>query len=93
MEERTEELERRNDELRKEIAERNNAQSMLARSEQRFKSAFDSAAIGMILVHESRTMFQVNQAFCNMLGYSQEDMLARNMREFRHPDDRDVGMY
>ena len=93
VEERTEELERRNDELRKEIAERTTAQSMLAQSEQRFKSAFESAAIGMILVHESRTMFQVNQAFCNMLGYSQGDMLGRNMREFTHPDDRDVGMY
>jgi len=60
----------------------------LPESDERFGSAFRHAPIGMALVDLSGQPFQVNRAYCEMLGYSEEEMLARSLPEFTHPDDR-----
>ena len=90
---RTDELQRRNLELSNEIAERTHTQNRLLQSEQRFKSAFESAAIGMILINENRSLFHVNQAFADMLGYLPTELSGATIRELTHPDDREAGLY
>ena len=90
---RTEELQRRNLELSNQIAERTQTENRLLQSEQRFKSAFESAAIGMILINENRSLFHVNQAFADMLGYQLESLAGTTIRELTHPDDREAGLY
>jgi PAS domain S-box-containing protein len=54
---------------------RANGSSRLQR--QQMAGAFEQAAIGMALLGTDHQCQQVNQAFCDMLGYSREELLAR----------------
>jgi diguanylate cyclase (GGDEF)-like protein/PAS domain S-box-containing protein len=93
VEQRTDELQRRNQELLDEVAERAVAEQALLASEQRFKSAFDSAAIGMIIVNEARQIQHANQAFSDMLGYTPETVVGMALRDLSHLEDRETGLY
>ena len=52
-----------------------------------FTSAFENAAIGMALVGVDFCGLRVNKAFCQMLGYSEAEMLASSAGSLTHPDD------
>jgi diguanylate cyclase (GGDEF)-like protein/PAS domain S-box-containing protein len=62
----------------------------LAESEARFRSAFDYAAIGMALVSTDGKWLQVNRALCNIVGYSEAEMLATDFQSLTHTDDVDM---
>jgi diguanylate cyclase (GGDEF)-like protein/PAS domain S-box-containing protein len=53
----------------------------------RFRSAFDNAAIGMALVSTEGRWLQVNRSLCQILGYSEKEMLATDFLAVTHPDD------
>jgi len=61
----------------------------LEESRQTFKNAFDYSAIGIALVSMEGRWLDVNQAVCNMLGYTKEELLERTFQEITHPDDLD----
>ncbi|MGC1176151.1 PAS domain S-box protein [Polaromonas sp.] len=56
-------------------------------SDQLFTSAFEHSSIGMALVGIDSNRLRVNSAFCQMLGYSEAEMLARSVKDITHPDD------
>lgn len=58
----------------------------LRESEERFRSAFDHAA-GMALVAPDGRWIQANRSLCEMLGYSEDELLAGNFQLITHPDD------
>jgi len=58
----------------------------LGESEERFRLAFNHAA-GMALVAPDGQWIQVNRSLCEMLGYSEEELLSGNFRLITHPDD------
>lgn len=55
--------------------------------EHQFTSAFEYSAIGMALIAPDSRRLRVNRAFCNMLGYTEQEMLARTVHDIVHPDD------
>jgi PAS domain S-box-containing protein len=55
--------------------------------EKEFTSAFVNAAIGMALIATDSRRLRVNKAYCLMLGYSEAEMLSRNVYDITHPDD------
>jgi PAS domain S-box-containing protein len=59
--------------------------------DQQFSNAFEHAAIGMTLIGIDSRRLKVNNAFCQMLGYSEAEMLARSIYDLTHPDDIAVG--
>jgi diguanylate cyclase (GGDEF)-like protein/PAS domain S-box-containing protein len=59
----------------------------LANSETRFRGAFEQAAIGMAHTSLDRRFIQVNQRFCDMLGYTREELLGRPATGFTHEED------
>ena len=69
------------------IAERQQAEVALQRSEERFRSAFDFAAIGMALVELDGRFLQVNRSICAIFGYSESEMLTKTFQALTHPDD------
>ena len=69
------------------ITAQKEAQSALAASELRFRTAFENAPIGMALMDASGQTVQVNAAISSLLGYSEEELLATTFRELTHPDD------
>jgi two-component system, sensor histidine kinase and response regulator len=60
-------------------------------SEERFSSVFEDAAIGMALVSLDGRWRKVNQALCNLLGYSAEELSETTFQDITHPDDLEVG--
>lgn len=73
--------------LHQDITERKVAEEALRESEERFRTAFEDAPIGVALVGLDRRYLKVNRALCEMLGYSEEELLAMTSREITHPDD------
>ncbi|HVF57367.1 MAG TPA: EAL domain-containing protein [Pyrinomonadaceae bacterium] len=53
----------------------------------RFRSAFDYAAIGMALVSSEGRWLQVNRSLCEILGYSERELLSTDFLTVTHPDD------
>jgi len=74
------------------ITLRSRSREALWQSEERFERAFRHAAFGMALVGTDGCFLQVNSSLCRMLGYSEQELLARTFAELTHPDDVDVGM-
>jgi len=58
----------------------------LRESEQRFRSAFDYAA-GTGLVAPDGRWVQVNKSLCDMLGFSEAELLLGTFQRLSHPDD------
>jgi diguanylate cyclase (GGDEF)-like protein/PAS domain S-box-containing protein len=56
-------------------------------SEERFRSAFDYAAIGMALVSSEGRWLQVNRSLCDILGYTEDELLGSDFLIITHPDD------
>jgi diguanylate cyclase (GGDEF)-like protein/PAS domain S-box-containing protein len=59
----------------------------LQESEERFRSAFDYAAIGMALVAPDGRLLQINHSLCEILGYTENELLATDYQAITHPDD------
>lgn len=60
----------------------------LSISEERFRRAFEVAATGVALISHDRTRFlQVNRAGCEMLGYSEGELIGTRVADIIHRDD------
>lgn len=67
---------------------RNSATELrLQESEERFRGAFDGAAIGMAMVAPDGRWLRVNDALTRLLGFSREDLLDLTFQDLTHPDD------
>ncbi|MBL1175825.1 PAS domain S-box protein [Pantanalinema sp. GBBB05] len=64
------------------------AELALRQSEQKFRGAFDTISTGMALVSPAGGFLEVNTALCQMLGYSEVELLQRRLEDIEHPDDR-----
>ncbi len=90
--ERTEDLRQVNDSLLVEVAERRRAEDH-ARERQRFVESLAQAnpSILYLLDLEAERLVWINSRLTTLLGYRQEDLLARSYRDFledfAHPDD------
>ena len=55
-----------------------------------FEAAFEFAGIGHSLIGEDRKFVRVNEALCNITGYSKKELLQLNYQALTHPDDRNL---
>ena len=62
-------------------------EAALRASEERFRRAFEDAAIGMALVAPAGRLLRVNHALCQLLGYTETELLDTNFQTLTHPDD------
>ena len=73
--------------LEGQIAERIRAEAALRRSEERFRTIFEFAPIGVAMVNGEGAIVQSNPAFGQMLGYTAAELDGTPFREVTHPDD------
>ncbi|HWS54763.1 MAG TPA: EAL domain-containing protein [Pyrinomonadaceae bacterium] len=59
----------------------------LRASEERFRSAFDYATIGMAVVSTEGKWVQVNRSLCDLFGYREPELVGLDSRRFTHRDD------
>jgi diguanylate cyclase (GGDEF)-like protein/PAS domain S-box-containing protein len=74
-------------ELNKYIAEQKRISQALVESEEHFRNAFDYAAIGMALVSPEGNWLRVNRSLCEIVGYSEAELLVSDFQAITHRDD------
>jgi diguanylate cyclase (GGDEF)-like protein/PAS domain S-box-containing protein len=75
------------EELNLYLAEQERISKALRETEEHFRNAFDYAAIGMALVSLQGTWLRVNRSLCELLGYTEPELLASNFQAVTHEDD------
>jgi putative two-component system response regulator len=61
----------------------------LHREAQRDRLAFEAAPIGGMITGCDGTIERVNQAMCEMTGYTADELIGTSSSELAHPDDRE----
>src|SRR5262249_11411527 len=74
------------DNLRTRIA-REQAERAAHDNERRLKESFEQAAVGISRVGLDGVLVEVNQKFCDMLGYTKAELIGKAIRDITHPDD------
>jgi len=70
------------------VIERDAAARRLRQSEARFRSVFDSSPLAMgLTVGDEGTYRDVNEALCQLLGRTREQLVGAAARDIVHPDD------
>ncbi|MCL6095311.1 MAG: EAL domain-containing protein [Actinobacteria bacterium] len=76
--------------LGNQVERERSARKTLAESEQRFRLAFQSSGTGMVLLDLEDRILQLNSAFCEMLGYSSDQLVGKTSEYITHPDDKHI---
>lgn len=74
------------------LAEHSRTIVALRESEQRFRSAFDSAPIGMALTGLDGSWIQVNRTLARILGRGEDELRSLTINALLHPEDLDEHM-
>ena len=74
------------------ITERERVEAALRDSELRFRRSFEDAVIGMALLSPDGRYLQANRALCEIVGYTEDELLERTYRDVTHPDDLEHGL-
>ncbi|SDW34600.1 PAS domain S-box protein [Flavobacterium degerlachei] len=74
------------------ITARKKTEEQLRISEEAFRGNFENAAIGMALLNEKGQWLKVNQNFCNLLGYSDKELMKLTLQDITHPDDLEADL-
>ncbi|MGE5463170.1 MAG: PAS domain S-box protein, partial [Syntrophothermus sp.] len=72
---------------RQDITERKQMEEALRDSEQRYRAIVSQATAGIVRKDESGRLLFVNQEFCDMLGYTDSELLGRPIWELTHDED------
>jgi len=73
--------------LHQENRERRLAEQALRESENKFRTLFQYATVGVALIDSDGHPVMANNALQDMLGYSEEELAEMTFHEFTHPDD------
>ena len=63
------------------------AEQTLRKSEERFRTMCEQTAVGIAHMAPNGRFLWVNPRFCEIVGYTREEMLARTFQDITHPDD------
>lgn len=68
------------------ITERKLAKDALKKSEEKFRRIVETAGEGFLLLNEELLIVEVNDAYCQMLGYTAEELKGRRPFDFASDD-------
>lgn len=63
------------------------AKTAIEESEARFRSIFERAALGIAIVAPKGGWISVNEALCEIVGYSQKELAGLTFQDITHPED------
>ena len=75
--------------LIQDVGDRKLAEEALRASEERFRSVFQTAAAGLVLMWPDGRIFQANPAFCRFTGFAEKELLQMTVADVTHPEDRE----
>src|SRR5207302_840961 len=72
------------------ITARKQAEAALSASEALYRQTFELATAGIAHVDLTGRLMKVNRSLCEILGYSEKELIGRSVKEVSHPADRDL---
>jgi PAS domain S-box-containing protein len=66
--------------------------AQLRESEQRFRTTFEQAAVGINHTEPDGRYVRVNQKFCEIVGYTREELLEQTFQDITYPDDLELDL-
>lgn len=84
--ERTDELFRMNEEMKRDIAERKKTEEALRESEERFRTIFEQSSIGVAILSRDYRFVRVNAEMCRMTGYTEDEFASLLFTDITHPE-------
>ncbi len=85
-------LHRKVEQLKAEGRAREQAEQALQESEQRFRSTFEQAAVGIAHVAPDGHWLRVNQRLCEIVGYTRAELIERTFHDITYPADIDADL-
>ena len=70
----------------------NRRTSDIKKSEERFRVTFEQAAVGIAHVSTKGKFLRLNQKFCDIVGYTQDELLGMSFQDITHPDHLDADL-
>ncbi len=74
------------------IEEHKKAEEALRESEEQFRGIFDYSKVGVNVLGSDYRYMKVNRAFCDMIGYSERELLAHDFKAITHPGDVEANL-
>lgn len=74
------------------IEDKKRSDETLQESEERFRGAFETAPHGIALVSPEGRWLKVNNALCEIVGYSADELMATSFQQITHPDDVSIDL-
>ena len=74
------------------ITERKQMEEALKKSEDDFRNLFDQSPAGSVLVNFERHFVKCNTAFCVFLGYTEDELIGKDVTDFTYHKDINIGM-
>ena len=72
----------------RDISQRKRTEEVIREGERRFRAIYDQAPTGIAIIDSLSGQFKnINKRYCEIVGYSQEEMLGRTFQDITHPDD------
>lgn len=76
----------------KDITDLKLAQKELLLSEAKFRRTFDQSPVASAMVDLDKKFIKCNEAFCNFIGYTENELLGKSITFITYPEDVQVGM-
>ena len=76
----------------RDITEQKNKEETLRKNAIRLRRYFDQEFLGMAITSPEKRWVEVNDALCQMFGYSREELLEQTWTELTHPEDLDKNL-
>ncbi|HAG80646.1 MAG TPA: hypothetical protein DCL61_05630 [Cyanobacteria bacterium UBA12227] len=87
VQERTAELANANEALKTEIAQRQQVEESLRKSESTLRSYFELPLIGIAITSPDQKWIEVNDKLCDILGYERSQLIQKTWVELTYPED------
>ena len=70
----------------RDITEYKKIEESLRQSEEQYRTIFNQSPLGIITSGRDYKFITANAAFCNMVGYTEQELKSLTFKDFTHPD-------
>ena len=70
----------------RDISERKTVENILKESEEKFRKIFEESPFSILMTGKDFGIIRANLSFCNLSGYSEDELKLFTFRDFTHPD-------
>jgi PAS domain S-box-containing protein len=76
-----------NEELKQSYTELSEAKRMAEENEQRFRLMYENTSMGIAVISLDFKIDAANDAYCEMLGYTEEELIGKTLKDITGPED------